>query len=53
MKQELLQAQALHKRYGTREAVRGLSLTVGAGEVLGLLGPMARASPAPSPCWRV
>lgn len=39
MKQELLQAQALHKRYGTREAVRGLSLTVGAGEVLGLLGP--------------
>ena len=39
MKQELLQAQALHKRYGTREAVRGISLTVGAGEVLGLLGP--------------
>jgi ABC-2 type transport system ATP-binding protein len=31
--------QGLHKRYGAVEAVRGVSFTVGAGEVLCLLGP--------------
>lgn len=35
----MLQAQGLSKRYGDREAVRGLSLTARPGEVLGLLGP--------------
>lgn len=35
----LLQADSLRKRYGEREAVRGISLQVSAGEVLGLLGP--------------
>jgi ABC-2 type transport system ATP-binding protein len=29
----------LHKSYGDREAVRGISFTVGEGEVLALLGP--------------
>ena len=29
----------LRKRYGTRTALAGISLTVGAGEIVGLLGP--------------
>jgi len=35
----VLQAQDLHKRYGDRSVVRGVSLEVGTGEVVGLLGP--------------
>ena len=35
----LLQTQNLHKRYGDREVVRGVSLEVRQGEVVGLLGP--------------
>jgi ABC-2 type transport system ATP-binding protein len=35
----MLQAQGLVKRYGHREAVRGLSLQARPGEILGLLGP--------------
>ncbi len=35
----MLEVQALTKRYGSFVAVRDLSLTVGAGEVLGLVGP--------------
>jgi ABC-2 type transport system ATP-binding protein len=35
----MLTAEGLHKRYGPREAVRGLALTVRPGELLGLLGP--------------
>lgn len=35
----LLQAQALSKRYGDRQAVADISLDVCAGEMLGLLGP--------------
>ena len=36
---DVLQAQGLRKSYGTRAAVVDVSLSVGAGEVLGLLGP--------------
>lgn len=34
-----LQAEGLRKRYGDREVVRGVSLVVNQGEVVGLLGP--------------
>lgn len=34
-----LQADGLRKRYGDREVVRGVSLAVDQGEVVGLLGP--------------
>jgi ABC-2 type transport system ATP-binding protein len=32
-------AQGLRKRYGAKEALRGVDLTVEAGELVGLLGP--------------
>src|SRR5579872_5314453 len=35
----VVQVQNLHKRYGTVEAVRGISFDIRAGEVFGLLGP--------------
>ncbi len=35
----VLQARGLHKRYGERQAVAGVSLQVDAGQILGLLGP--------------
>ena len=35
----LLEAEGLHKRYGTREVVAGVSLAARAGEIVGLLGP--------------
>ena len=34
-----IEVRGLHKRYGDFEAVRGIDLTVRAGEVFGLLGP--------------
>ena len=34
-----IEVEALVKTYGEVEAVRGVSLTVTAGEVLGFLGP--------------
>ena len=35
----IIEAQDLHKRYGDRDAVDGVSLAVNAGEIVGLLGP--------------
>lgn len=37
--QSILQASGLRKRYGDREVVRGVSLELQQGEILGLLGP--------------
>jgi ABC-2 type transport system ATP-binding protein len=34
-----IEVSALHKRYGDFEAVRGIDISVAAGEVFGLLGP--------------
>ena len=34
-----LAADAIRKRYGQREVVKGISLTVSSGEIVGLLGP--------------
>src|SRR3954452_20037137 len=34
-----LQAADLHKSYGSVQALKGVSLTVGEGELVGLLGP--------------
>ena len=34
-----LSAVGIRKRYGEREVVKGISLTVGSGEIVGLLGP--------------
>jgi lipopolysaccharide export system ATP-binding protein len=38
-KRDRLEARELHKRYGDRTVVRGVSLDVCPGEVVGLLGP--------------
>jgi ABC-2 type transport system ATP-binding protein len=35
----MIEVQALTKRYGAFEAVRGVSFTVGDGQIIGLLGP--------------
>lgn len=35
----ILEASDLHKRYGDREVVRGISLKMEQGEIVGLLGP--------------
>ena len=39
MNGSILQASGLRKRYGDREVVRGVSLEIKQGEILGLLGP--------------
>lgn len=39
MSAPLLQAQGLKKRYGTRPALKGVDLTLRAGELVALLGP--------------
>ncbi len=35
----ILKAETLHKKYGKREVVKGVSLEVNKGEIIGLLGP--------------
>ncbi|MBN8965221.1 MAG: ATP-binding cassette domain-containing protein, partial [Rhizobiales bacterium] len=39
MTDNVIEAQALTKRYGQATAVNGISFTVGRGEIFGLLGP--------------
>src|SRR3546814_7954276 len=39
MADTLLKVQGLHRRFGGFKAVNNLSLDVGAGEIVGLLGP--------------
>ncbi len=39
MKTPMVLTQALQKRYGTTEAVKGVSLEIAEGEIYGLLGP--------------
>jgi ABC-2 type transport system ATP-binding protein len=39
MREPAIEVRDLHKAYGAVEAVRGISFTVGRGEVYGLLGP--------------
>src|SRR5882724_8024369 len=39
MDSTFLELRGLEKSYGRREAVRGISFSVGRGEILGLLGP--------------
>ena len=41
----MLVAEGLRKRYKQREVVKEFGLTLEAGEVVGLLGPMALARP--------
>jgi len=36
---KILKAELLHKQYGKREVVKGVSLEVNKGEIVGLLGP--------------
>ncbi len=38
-RQPMIEARGLRKRYGNHEVLRGISLTVPAGEVLALIGP--------------
>ena len=35
----ILECKGLHKRYGTKEALRGVDLTLEPGRIIGLLGP--------------
>ncbi len=35
----ILECKALHKRYGTKEALRGIDLALEPGRIIGLLGP--------------
>ena len=39
MRDSVLSVRALHKRYGSKEAVRGITFDVAAGEIFGVLGP--------------
>jgi len=48
-----LDATGLQKSYGSRRVVKEVHLSVDAGEVVGLLGPTARARRRPSTWWSV
>ena len=39
MEQSMLRCEGLRKSYGDREAVKGVSFSIAAGECYGLLGP--------------
>ena len=41
----MIDVQGLVKRYGTHTAVDGIDFHVESGEILGFLGPTARANP--------
>ena len=39
VRDNVIEVQSLHKRYGKIEAVRGIDFTVHRGEIFGLIGP--------------
>lgn len=41
----VLHTDHLIKKYGSRTVVKGVSVNVGQGEIVGLLGPMAQEKP--------
>ena len=43
----MIEVSGLHKLYGSVEALRGISFTVGRGEIVGLLGPNGAERPRP------
>ena len=40
----LIELTNLEKRYGKKEALAGINLTIGRGKIIGLLGPNGSAS---------
>ena len=43
-----LEVQDLHKRYGSHEVLKGVSLAAKAGDVIGIMAPVARAKYLPA-----
>ena len=48
-----IDVRGLSKRYGTLEAIRGISFEVGRGEIFGLIGPDGAGKPQHSRFLRV
>jgi ABC-type phosphonate transport system ATPase subunit len=48
----LLIGRGLHKSFGPIPALRGVDISVAAGEVLAVMGPAAPASPPCCTAWR-
>lgn len=48
----MIEIDGLTRRFGEVTAVDGLTLTIGEGEVFGLLGPNGAASASPPASWR-